>query len=96
MKDYIFRVEIQGAEDIIKTFAYNLIDAMDDIISLEGISTIYDCLCEQDDIKYLLNIDDVKELRDQRNNSDAQGMKKSLSLLKDSEVFAKAYMSLDS
>jgi hypothetical protein len=96
VKDYIFRVEIQGAEDIIKTFAYNLIDAMDDIISLEGISTIYDCLCEQDDIKYLLNIDDVKELRDQRNNSDAQGMKKSLSLLKDSEVFAKAYMSLDS
>ena len=96
MKDYIFRVEIQGAEDIIKTFAYNLIDAMDDIISLEGISTIYDCLCEQDDIKYLLNIDDVKELRDQRNNSDAQEMKKSLSLLKDSEDFAKAYMSLDS
>jgi hypothetical protein len=96
VKDYIFRVEIQGAEDTIKTFAHNLIDAMDDIISLEGISTIYDCLCEQDEIKYLLNIDDVKELRDQRSKSDSQEMKKALSSLKDSEVFAKAYASLDS
>jgi glucokinase len=93
VKDYIFRVEIQGAEDTIKTFAHN---AMDDIISLEGISTIYDCLCEQDEIKYLLNIDDVKELRDQRSKSDSQEMKKALSSLKDSEVFAKAYASLDS
>jgi len=86
MNEYVFKVELDNKTDTIKTFGTNVIEAMDDIVGIDGVSIIYDAICTETKTKYLMDVYNVGELRDVRNIFKDNDFKTALIKLKEKDI----------
>jgi hypothetical protein len=89
MNEYVFTVELDNKTDSIKTFGKNLFDAVDDIISFDGVTQIFYVVNTNTNVQYMLDIFDrkgVETLREIRNKGNKLGIKQSIPDVSDEEI----------